>query len=590
MATPTLLDDNYSLNDIDLIDYPYDGNFIDEPLNDVNISNSSYDINSNNSSNTDYILDYPNPDYSNSEILVPKKYSPNINSEKINNSFEKYKEEIINLFDKYKIKNNNQNNKIKNWYNDLEKNVLDIFNDLQGKQKSALYYNDISKPKFELNREALNTTKTYKLDLEKSGINLNDPTSALNILKPLIIEKLKENPNTKQQLTVEGLMEKRNPVTGEITKIKAYFHSRYQEVFERSNYNQIFKVLKYKVKLSFETFIVGSSIWKFSATNMIFIQVFKINPLNGANHFPTPKFLASKNAIINPQNDDQKCLLWCVAINELLKTNPDLKNPGRITKKLKEKVNSFNIKGMEFPCGFSDIDKFEKNNNIPINLFGYDKERNHEIFPLRASKLGLRPDNINVNKHVNILLITNENEPTSDIEQSSQAMKSQSEAGKHYCLIKNMSRLLSNQVSKTKEKIHICNYCLQNFRNEKFLEEHLEYCSKYKCGKTVYRNKGEKLKFKNYKKMHNVPFVIYADFECNLKFVDKNIGDNTKQFQKHEPSGFCYLIKCFDDNLYQPKLVMYTKNEKETSTVSSKFVEMLENDIRKIHNLNFQKE
>ena len=54
------------------------------------------------------------------------------------------------------------------------------------------------------------------------------------------------------------------------------------------------------------------------------------------------------------------------------------------------------------------------------------------------------------------------------------------------------------------------------------------------------------------KKMHNAPFTIYADFECDLKYKDKNIGDDTKQFQKHEPSGCCYLIKCFDDNLFKP--------------------------------------
>ena len=126
----------------------------------------------------------------------------------------------------------------------------------------------------------------------------------------------------------------------------------------------------------------------------------------------------------------------------------------------------------------------------------------------------------------------------------------------------------------------------------------MEYCSKYYCGKTVYPNKGEKLKFKNYEKMHDIPFVIYADFECNLKCEDKNIGEpvgdrapRTKQFQKHEPSGYCYLIKCFDDNLFRPKLVKYTKKPGEdVCDISLKFVESLENNIKKyMSNLNFQK-
>ena len=32
----------------------------------------------------------------------------------------------------------------------------------------------------------------------------------------------------------------------------------------------------------------------------------------------------------------------------------------------------------------------------------------------------------------------------------------------------------------------------------------------------------------------------------------------TKQYQKHEPSSFCYYIKCFDDEVYEPKLVSCT--------------------------------
>ena len=49
----------------------------------------------------------------------------------------------------------------------------------------------------------------------------------------------------------------------------------------------------------------------------------------------------------------------------------------------------------------------------------------------------------------------------------------------------------------------------------------------------------------------------------------------TKQYQKHEPSSFCYYIKCFDDEVYEPKLVSYTGED-----AAQKFVEMLEEDIK----------
>ena len=34
----------------------------------------------------------------------------------------------------------------------------------------------------------------------------------------------------------------------------------------------------------------------------------------------------------------------------------------------------------------------------------------------------------------------------------------------------------------------------------------------------------------------------------------------TKQYQKHESSSF-YHIKCFDDEVYEPKLVSYTGDD-----------------------------
>ena len=299
--------------------------------------------------------------------------------------------------------------------------------------------------------------------------------------------------------------------------------------------------------------------------------------------------------------------MYSVAISEILKTTPNLRNPGRIKKILKKKVDSYNCNGINFQCEFSDIDKIEKNNNFSINVFGYNEEeslfktgnKKYEIFPLKVSKnrfsINEKGEEI-PNKVVNLLMISEEyKKQKSEIFENENAKNGENYENerifgkKYYTLIKSMSRLFSNQVNKNKEKLHICNYCLQHFRNERSLNDHLEYSSKYKCGKTEYPNKGEKLKFKNYEKIHDVPFVIYADWECYLESKDKNIGDNTKQFQNHEPSGYCYLIKCFDDNLFKPKLVRYTKKSKDED-VSLKFVKSLENNVKKIHEkFKFQK-
>ena len=155
---------------------------------------------------------------------------------------------------------------------------------------------------------------------------------------------------------------------------------------------------------------------------------------------------------------------------------------------------------------------------------------------------------------------------------------------KHYCLVKSLkslSRLLASQMQKN------CLRCLNPFWCEKSLSKHKEYCDEYEAVKIELPKKGTMLEFKNYHRLEKVPFIVYADFECNIKPIqscdpnpknrDSTERRYTKQYQKHEPSSFCYHIKCFDDGVYEPKLVSYRGED-----AAQKFVEMLEEDIKEI--------
>ena len=91
------------------------------------------------------------------------------------------------------------------------------------------------------------------------------------------------------------------------------------------------------------------------------------------------------------------------------------------------------------------------------------------------------------------------------------------------------------------------------------------------------------LKYEQFNRSEKVPFIVYADFESfkSLDTCDPNPeGSYTKQYQKHEPSSFCYFIKCFDDGVYKPKLITYTGKD-----AAQKCVNMLEKDIREITNI-----
>ena len=199
-----------------------------------------------------------------------------------------------------------------------------------------------------------------------------------------------------------------------------------------------------------------------------------------------------------------------------------------------------------------DLSKFEKQNpSISITVLGHEGKG---IYPLRNSGYADRDRNI-------ILMLIEKN------------------GVKHYCLVKSLSRLLSSQVSDHKKKHYFCLRCLNPFWCQESLSRHQEYCSEYEAVKIELPQKGTMLKYEHYHRSEKVPFIIYADFESYIKPIhscNPNPKNSyTKKYQKHEPSSYCYFIKCFDDEVYKPKLVSYTGED-----AAQKFVEMSEEDIK----------
>ena len=182
-----------------------------------------------------------------------------------------------------------------------------------------------------------------------------------------------------------------------------------------------------------------------------------------------------------------------------------------------------------------DINKFEKQNpTISITVLGYEGKN---VYPLRNST------NTDREHDINLMLI---------------------EKGgvKHYCLVKSISRLLSSQASNDKRKRYFCSNCLNSFWCQKALNKHKEYCNEYVAVKIELPKKGTMLEFKNYDRREKVPFLVYADFESFIKPLDtcdlNPEGSYTKQYQKHEPSGFCYYIQSFNEKVYKSKKENYT--------------------------------
>ena len=154
--------------------------------------------------------------------------------------------------------------------------------------------------------------------------------------------------------------------------------------------------------------------WHFVRVINLELHTVNYTPLSGSSYIDLPKVLKSKEAIINMKNDDNKCFLWCV----LRALNPKNNNPKRIDGALKSKVDTLDTGDIKYPMSLKDINKFERlNSDIAISVFAYDED--YKIYPLRIS------DHNNRLHKIKLLLITEEDKT-------------------HYCLTKNMSRLVSS--------------------------------------------------------------------------------------------------------------------------------------------------
>ena len=111
--------------------------------------------------------------------------------------------------------------------------------------------------------------------------------------------------------------------------------------------------------------VVGSG---FTITKIIFldIHILKSDPLQASSYIDLPKEIKLKKAV-NIQNKDNKCFLWSV----LAHLHPPQWKPARVEHD-KKYDNTLNVKELKCPMSLRDISKFEKMNNLSVNVYNMD--------------------------------------------------------------------------------------------------------------------------------------------------------------------------------------------------------------------------
>ena len=446
----------------------------------------------------------------------------------------------------------NYRNYIKNLKSDLltSRRLKQMQNTLEKRERRAREEHDRIFQYVESQSALREFAKVYTLQ----GSDVYDGRTFLNEARNSITGILRRNKQTKVELVFKCNLER--DVLDFGTEVRPFrFASRKELNLQSTDEDELYDNMLYRIEEEIQNCENAEGTgWRLHSVICLELHTVEYQPLRGSSYIELPRFIRDKKAVINMKNEDNKCFLWCI----LRALNPVDKNTERIDKNLKSKIDTLNMEGIEYPVSLRDINKFESlNSNISITVMGYDAQ--DKIYPLRISKHNDRTHKIK-------LLLIEDNEK------------------RHYCLIRNLCRLIGTQVSKHNGKCFICENCLNPFVTEESLDKHKEYCDSNECVKINMPKKGDIVKFKNYCNSEKVPFIIYADTEALIKPIQSCTPDSqnsyTKKYQKHEPISFSYYIKCFDDEIYEPVLRSYTGVD-----AMEKFINSLEEDVKVIANI-----
>ena len=361
-------------------------------------------------------------------------------------------------------------------------------------------------------------TRSYEIGLTNRQDPLIQLQNTRSVIKNNLLKVLNEMKGLKFNEMLKITFEKHKG--DELIEEEAYLIAKTQTLTNELEITNLLQITQQQIVNKIQRWISKGSGWIIKSVDGHFINIVKYRPLRGSSYIPLPEELRHPaKGIINIKNNDNECFRWC-HIRHLL---PQNKNPQRIKECDKKYVEKLDYSGIEFPVSVKQYNKIEKQNNIRVNVFGYEEGQRYPIY-LSKEKF---------HYCLNLLLIT-EGER------------------KHYCLLKNFNKFMHNQTKNNGRK-HFCMYCLQCFSSERVLNNHKVDCIEINGKQSIKMPApGSTITFKNYRKQLPAPFVIYADFEAITEKVSQK-KSHTEQYQKHTACGYGYkVVCCYDDQFSKP--------------------------------------
>ena len=278
---------------------------------------------------------------------------------------------------------------------------------------------------------------------------------------------------------------------------------------------------------------------------VLWLDIARYQPLRGGSYIPLPAAVRLKKAVVNVKNKDDHCLRWALR-SDLFPASDHVDRPSKYPTD-----DGLSFEGIDAPTPISQIKRVERQNNLTINVFGWDKG----VIVHHISK---QPEDM---PRINLLLIE--------------------KAGKfHYTWIKDLNRLLHNQ-NKCSNRKHYCERCLHGYTREDLLEptsqsvvESARQLYGWRCRKKVKTHRPFRTTTSSCQ-----PLTSSTPTEAlNAKVEGPELDptkSNTQRTQHHDACSYRYIVVRCDGQTEPPV-------EYRDSIAAEHFLESLQEEERKI--------
>ena len=253
--------------------------------------------------------------------------------------------------------------------NQSEAKLRDIYNNhyLSKFDNDAFFVKPKTKP-------ALTEVKSFKNTVQNIIFENNDDVEwgfssfcILNYTIPSIRKAMKDHHNVKLNFNFTFIMEHKD--------VKGVDEENFVEVSHSSTPQTLFNVGEIQDCLS--DVITETKNWItefqeretgkiFRYVKLLSLGIGAYKPLRAGSYIPLDEFLSNKKCCINIQNEDEKCLMYCVLYHFNQKSIK--KDPQRVSK-YKSYENQFDFSSIKFPASLHEVKKLEKIIDYRINVF-----------------------------------------------------------------------------------------------------------------------------------------------------------------------------------------------------------------------------